>query len=129
MATQNPDEAGEDSKGALFTKPVGKLKLNASAGDENSAAAATENGSGVDGGDSMGNMDLDAAENNDETAANNNDSNSASPTLLKKNRAMAATTNGTSAGDHTQSASGANATGDGEGGGVMISPESINGQA
>lgn len=131
MAVPNPDEVGEDSaKDALFTKPVGKLKLNASTGDENAAATETENGTAVDGGDPTSNIDVDGAENNDEPAANSNDANPTSPTLLKKNRAMAAATaNGTSAGDHGQPAGDADATGDGDGGGVMISPESINGQA
>lgn len=129
MAVPNPDEVGEDStsapKDAPFTKPVGKLKLNATTNDGNSAAAETDNGNTVDGGgDPASNLDADGAENNEDHMANSNDPNPTSPTLLKKNRAMAAAAaaNRTSAGD-------ADATGDGDGGGAMISPESINGQA
>lgn len=144
MAVPNADETGEDSasapKDAGSVKPVGKLKLNASStGDENHVATEPESASAtVDGsGDPSSNISaaVDGTENNDETAtANSNDANPTSPTLLKKNRAMAAaagaaaTTNGNSAGDHGQSAGDADATGAGDSGSAaLISPESING--
>ena len=131
MAVPNPDEAGEDSKGALFAKPVGKLKLNSSGVDENSATTEMENSaskSGLDSGDPSGGMDADGVENNNESAVNNGNATPNSPSLLKKNRAMATTANGGPVGDPGQSAN-ADTTGEGGDGGTMMSPESINGQA